>query len=190
MPPKQKFTREEIIEAALRLHRKEGLSLITARTLGEELGSSSRPIFTVFENMEEVQKETIKAARAVYNGYIAKALEEKDAFENVGRQYIRFAAEEPKLFQTLFMAENPAVPEVQNVLGIIDENNEEILLSVEKECGLDKENALRLYQEMWIFSHGIATLIATKVCSFSPEKITEMFADLFIGIVQKIKEEQ
>lgn len=52
MPPKCKFTREEIIQAALDIARSEGAASITARLLGAKLGSSSKPIFSVFENME------------------------------------------------------------------------------------------------------------------------------------------
>ena len=60
MPPKPKFTREEIIETALQLVSERGMSALTARDLGERLGSSARPIFTLFKNMEEVQKESAR----------------------------------------------------------------------------------------------------------------------------------
>ena len=57
MPPKFKFTREEIIQAALDLTRESGIAAVTARGLGAKLGSSVKPIFSLFENMEEVQNE-------------------------------------------------------------------------------------------------------------------------------------
>lgn len=37
MPPKAKFTREEIIETAFQLARSDGLEKITARELGKRL---------------------------------------------------------------------------------------------------------------------------------------------------------
>ena len=48
MPPKFKFTKEEIINAALDLTRENGISSVTARRLGEKLGSSAKPIFQPF----------------------------------------------------------------------------------------------------------------------------------------------
>ena len=54
MPPKAKFTQEEIIEAALNIVRTNGYEALTSRALGTYLSSSARPIFTVFKNMEEV----------------------------------------------------------------------------------------------------------------------------------------
>ena len=54
MPPKAKFTKEEIIDAGLTILRECDISAVTARKIGNYLGSSARPIFTVFENMSEV----------------------------------------------------------------------------------------------------------------------------------------
>jgi len=72
MPPKQRYTREEVIATALDIARKDGLSTVTARDLGKRLGCSSSPVFTAFRNMDEVISETVKAARELYNDYIEK----------------------------------------------------------------------------------------------------------------------
>ena len=48
MPPKPKFTKEEIVAAALELVSANGIEALTARELSAYLGSSARPIFTVF----------------------------------------------------------------------------------------------------------------------------------------------
>ena len=54
MPPKARFSKEEIVSMALQITREHGIGAVTARELGARLGSSARPIFTVFQNMEEV----------------------------------------------------------------------------------------------------------------------------------------
>ena len=74
MPPKFKFTREEIIQAALDLTRESGIAAVTARGLGAKLGSSVKPIFSLFENMEEVQNEVLKAAEKLSQARIRKAV--------------------------------------------------------------------------------------------------------------------
>ena len=66
MPPKAKFTRDEIIEKALDIVHTEGIDRLTSRELGAQLGSSARPIFTVFESMDEVKLEVIRHARELY----------------------------------------------------------------------------------------------------------------------------
>ena len=55
MPPKPKFTKEEIVQTALQVVSQKGVEALTAKELGDALGSSSRPIFTVFNSMKEVQ---------------------------------------------------------------------------------------------------------------------------------------
>ena len=62
MPPKPKFSRDEIVQAALALVSEKGAEALTARELGMRLGSSARPIFTVFKGMEELQGEVRDAA--------------------------------------------------------------------------------------------------------------------------------
>lgn len=74
MLPKAKFTRAEIIEAALNIVRTDGYEALTSRALGTYLGSSARPIFTVFKNMEEVQQAMIEATKTLYKEYVNKGL--------------------------------------------------------------------------------------------------------------------
>ena len=87
----------------------------TSRALGTYLGSSARPIFTVFKNMEEVQQDMIKSAKALYKEYVNKGLTTEPPFKGVGTQYILFAVNEPKLFQLLFMTEQKQIPDLSGV---------------------------------------------------------------------------
>ncbi len=187
MPPKQKFTKEEVVNAALEITRRDGITALTARRLGAELDSSSRPVFTVFQNMNEVQNETVQAARALYNQYVSKGLAKPNSFKGVGMAYIQFAKDEPKLFHLLFMTENGVVPELTDVLSMIDENSSKILEAVQKEYGLDDSKARKVYQYLWIFTHGVATLCATKVCQFEEAGISGMLDDVCRSILQRMK---
>ena len=106
MPPKPKFTKEEIVAAALELVSEKGIEALTARELGVRLGSSARPIFTVFNSMEEVQEEVRAAALKRFESYAEKAMHYTPVFKQVGMQMILFAMEEPKLYQLVYMSEN------------------------------------------------------------------------------------
>lgn len=70
MPPKFKFTRDEITNAALNVTRKNGISGLTARALAAELGCSVKPIFGLFKNMEEVGQEVFIASDLLYQNYL------------------------------------------------------------------------------------------------------------------------
>ncbi len=189
MPPKAKFTRDIIIQAGLSIVRENGIEALTARALGAKLGSSARPIFTVFQSMEEVQAEVKESAKSIYDEYVRKGLEQELAFKGVGTQYIVFAIQEPKLFQLLFMSEQAQPPKVVNVMPIIDDNYEDILLSVQNGYHLSENTAAQLYRHLWIYTHGIAVLCATNMCIFTPEEINKMISQVFKGVLKEILQE-
>lgn len=187
MPPKAKFTREEIIEAALAIVREHGFSALTARALGEKLGSSARPIFTVFQSMEEVQQAVIEAAKALYKEYVDRGLSAEIAFKGVGTQYILFSINEPKLFGLLFMSEQTQIPSLTGVLPQIDESYSAILSSITNAYHVDQSAAENLYRHLWIYTHGIATLCATKMCRFTGEEISGMMTEVFKSLLIQTK---
>lgn len=187
MPPRAKFTKQQITEAGLDIVRNDGMENLTARALGKKLGSSACPIFTVFENMEEVQTEVKKTARTLYTEYVKKGLEQKSAFKGVGTQYILFALKEPKLFQLLFMSEQSQKPSVANVLPIIDDSYKDILLSVQNGYHLSEQQAKQLYRHLWIYTHGIAVLCATNMCVFTSDEINKMISEVFKGTLKEIR---
>ena len=73
MPPKPKFSKEEIIDAALDIVSRDGGAALTARELGEKLGCSSSPIFTVFKSMDEVMQAIRIEAMRRYDKYVSRA---------------------------------------------------------------------------------------------------------------------
>ena len=187
MPPKAKFSREEIIDAAINIVREDGFDALTSRALGKILGSSARPIFTVFQNMEEVQQEVIITAKKKYREYISKGLSQDLAFKGVGMEYILFSINEPKLFQLLFMTEQSQIPDLTGVLPLIDDSYEQILRSIQSGYGIDKSSAEILYRHLWIYTHGIATLCATNMCRFTNEEVSSMIRQVCISILKSIK---
>jgi len=189
MPPKQKFAKEEIITSALNIVCRDGIEGLTARGLGTELGTSSRPIFTAFRNMEEVQKETVLAARAIYKGYMEKVFAEGGTFGRVGMQYYRFAKEEPRFFELLFMTAGDTAFELSDVLPAIDDNSDKILRSIQDGYGFSRDVAYKVYQALWIMTHGIACLSVTGVSDLSYDEALDLLTDVFKGLIMKLESE-
>lgn len=183
MPQKAKFTKEEIINSAVNIVEDKGIEFLTARSLGEKLGSSSRPIFTTFKNMDEVLTGVFAYANNLYQSYVAEGLKEPIAFKGVGKSYIRFASEHPKLFQVMFMKEQVDVPNLNNVLGIIEDSYGAILNSITGSYKVSENFAKELYEHMWIYTHGIACLIVNKMCKFSADEISEMLTTIFKSLI-------
>ena len=188
MPPKAKFTKEEITKTALDIVKTDGFEALTSRELGTRLGSSARPIFTVFKNMEEVQQTVIQSAKMLYKEYVNRGLAEEHPFKGVGTQYILFSINEPKLFRLLFMTEQAQMPDLLGVLPLIEESYEKILLSIQDDYGINQRLAEKLYHHLWIYTHGIATLCATKMCRFTGDEISSMITEVFASLLKNKRE--
>ncbi|MBR2929312.1 MAG: TetR/AcrR family transcriptional regulator [Oscillospiraceae bacterium] len=190
MPPKPKFTREEIVAAALELVSEKGMSALTSRDLGARLGSSARPIFTVFSSMEEVQEAVRDAAMQHFESYAAKAEHYTPVFKQVGMQMILFAKEEPMLYQLGFMTRNHDVADFDDIYERLGEVAYRCLDVIQRDYALPREDAKALFEHVWIHTFGIGALCATGMCDFSEEQIVEMLGHDFVAMLVHIKSGQ
>lgn len=185
MPPKVKFSGERIVAAATEVVRAAGMPALTARALSEKLNCSVAPIFSVFENMEEVRGEVVKQAKQIYDGYIAEGLKQQPfPFKGAGLKYIEFARYEPNLFRVLFMSENRGG--MDNFV-LLDDNNSKIIGALMSSWGLDEKTARELHKDINIYTHGIAALCVTNSCAFSDEEISERLTFAFTAMLKEIK---
>ena len=106
MPPKFKFSKDEILQNALDLVREEGAAALTTRKLGKRLSTTQSPIFSAYEKVEALQADVKQAAKELFASYVRRGLEDKPAFKGVSKQYILFAKNEPNLFRWLFMSKD------------------------------------------------------------------------------------
>ena len=90
MPPRVKFSREEIVQAALDVAREKGADAMTTRDIAARLGVSTQPIFTYFRSMAEVRAAVHAAAETFYQKYAAEGLAEEIPFLGYGMRHIRF----------------------------------------------------------------------------------------------------
>lgn len=187
MPPKAKYTREEIIKKAYEMTRKNGIESVVARELGKELGTSSSPIFTAFKNMEELYEEVRKAALKEFEKYVSDALNYTPAFKYVGMKMIEFAGNEPKLFQLVYMREHDGK---QTFDRLVSELGDTVNVCIDVMCRdyhLTKEEAQLLFRQAWVHTFGICVLIAGKVCQISQEEVSEMLSLEVNGMLALIK---
>lgn len=59
MPPRPKFSKEQIINSAFHIAKTEGLDNVTIRKIADHLGSSSAPIYVNFNDVDEVKRAVI-----------------------------------------------------------------------------------------------------------------------------------
>lgn len=186
MAPKNKFTRKEMVKAAMQVIREHGYHALTAQRIADVLGTSTRPVFTCFETMEKVKAEVYAEALNVYDDYMNIGLKEKISFFGVGMQYIRFARKEPELYRFLFLTraeekEHSAMKSMQHLQELVRPT----LMHIYR---ITAEEAERYFRDLWLVAHSLSTLIVTGDCLYSDREIGQILTGFSISICKSIKE--
>lgn len=187
MPPKPKFTKEQIVSTALELVAESGMGALTARELGDKLGSSARPIFTLFKNMEELQETVRSAALEHFKSYYDKTDASYPKFKRVGMQMILFAMKEPNLFKLVYMSDNKEAKNFDDVFERLGDDATDCIGYIKSDYGLTDEEASKLFEHSWIYTYGISVLCATGMCRFTPDEISGMMTEDFRAMMVLIK---
>lgn len=187
MPPKAKYTREEIINKAFEMARKNGIDSVVARELGKELGTSSSPIFTAFKNMDELHMEVRKAALHEFEKYVSDALNYEPAFKYVGMRMIEFAMNEPKLFQLVYMREHDGTQTFDMLVDELGDTVDVCVEVIQRDYGLSRDEARLLFRQTWIHTFGICVLLAGKICHMSQDEISKILSLEVQGALMLIK---
>lgn len=184
MAPKNKFTKEEMVAAALQVVRTKGIEGLTAKTMADALGTSTQPIFTAFGSMDTVRQEVCAAAVRVYDRYTNAGLQEKIPFFGVGMQYIRFAREEPELYRLLFLTRTPehsAIKSMQHLQTLVRP-------TLMDAYHITAEEADLYFRDLWLVTHSLSTLIVTGGCIYSDREISQIMTGFSVSIFRSIKE--
>ena len=186
MPPRVKFTKEEIVEAALRVTREGGIDSLTARSLASELGASTRPMFTYFETVDELKHEVHEAAKGIYKTYIERGLAEPVPFLGVGQNTIRFAREEPELFRLLFLQKpDGADGGAAEALTFSQDLVRDPIMGIYK---MDAYEADCYYRNLWLIAFSFCAMIAAGECPYTDEQMSAMFTEVSLAVCKAYKD--
>lgn len=184
MPPKTKYTKDEIISAAYELAREEGLDNVAARGVGKKLNTSATPIFTFFNSMEELKAEVIKKAESEYISYMDGVLDYPLVFKEYGLRWIRYAKENPKLYRLLFIGTNSAVSLFRKDLH---ESLDPVIESIKQTFDIDYGDAKFIFNQMTIYAHGLADFYINNPRLFNDEQISSYLSRVCVSLAMGIK---
>lgn len=183
MPPKPKYTKEEIVNAAYELTREKGIDAVVAREVGKRLNTSSSPIFTLWNSMEELKMEVWMLAKQKYQAYMEDIFDYTPAFKEYGMRCVRFAAEEPNLYRMLFLTERENHSPYLRFKEEFGTLYARLVEEIRKSFELSGEDAEELLNQMIIFANGIAAFLITDKRSFSEESVSRHLSQVCIGAV-------
>ncbi len=186
MPPKVKFTKEEIIGAAVAVVREKGFSGLTAREIAAGLHTSTRPIFTYYDSMEQLKRDVFEAAKEIHKQRIKQGLKHKIPFLGVGLQYIAFAREDPELCRLLFLTKpDGTVGSAADSLKMAQELVRESLMRI---YNIDGYTADCYFRDLWLVVFSFTTLIVTGDCPYTDEEMGAILSEVSLSVCKAYKE--
>ncbi len=185
MPPRKKYTRQQIVDQAFEIAKKEGIEEITIRKVAEKLNSSAAPIYVNFDSAEALINEVIKKTFALGQELVKKA-NSGDKFKDIGLASLHFAQQYPVLFRDLIMNQKNYMADYDQQLGntLIEEMKKDSYLEEFSESELKK-----ILLKMRIVHTGLAVMVANGLLgdSFSAKEEEELLDSLAQDIVKAAK---
>jgi AcrR family transcriptional regulator len=156
MPPKNKFSKEQIVDAAFNIANTEGIDSMTIRKVADQLGSSIAPIYVNFKDVEELKSAVVKKVVAV-SQHMLKEQNTGNPFGDIGFASLQFAKKHPVLFRDFVMKQNDYLLDYDQEMG------DELLVHMKKDPELegftDEELKIILFK-MRAFQMGLSIMVA------------------------------
>lgn len=177
MPPKVKISKEDIINKAVELINNE--KVLTASSLSKALNCSTQPIFWSFDSMDDVKKQAFDQAHKQFSDFLRLPIENVGPYKATGIRYIQFARNNRGLFKFLFMSERA---KEENIL-VNDSNLLFLVRLIMNKEPMDEDNAKEICKIMWLFCHGIATMIAMNTVDINETEVDKMLDRVCLGLL-------
>lgn len=167
--PKQKITREMVIEAAFSLAKAGGMEQVLVKNIAEKLGCSVQPIYSYCSNMESLRQEVIGCASEYVRKFVAERVDPDDMFRSTGRAYVQVAREEPQLFKLFILHRRAGVSSLEELYAA--ETNPQMAEIIAKQLRIRVEAAKQLHLHMLIYTIGIGTIFSVTDPGIPAEEI-------------------
>jgi AcrR family transcriptional regulator len=155
-------TREQLLEAAARLLSEEGVDAVSVRRLAQEVGTSTRAIYSLFGSKEGLLTAMYRRAADTFNRLHQAVPVQEDPLDELiplGLAYRQSALEEPHLYGLLF-GSTPGFRPSEEDMRLAQRSQFRVVDTLERAAkrGQLKRDPWKIADEGWGLVHGLATL--------------------------------
>ena len=186
--PKQRITKEMVVEAAFSLAREGGIERVLVKPIAQRLGCSVQPIYSTCKDIEGVRREVAARADRFIREYVAARVEPGRLFFSMGQAYLSLAREEPGLFALFLTRERAGISSLDDLYR--REASPAVAKSIAAELGLSLEQARELHLQMLIYTMGIAAVLSTCRPGIPAEEILQRQEAAYQAFLAQIKNEE
>ena len=169
MPAVVELSKDRIVKVAVKMVNEKGWDSINARSLAASLGVSTKPLYRIYSNMDEIKEDIYKEISHQYDEFLTSRIDSKKALLTLCIAYVEFALEYKNLFISLFLSNNLKWKSIENVLD--EKWNQGTIINLVNKHGYSFEEAKNLFMNMWLYANGLATLIATNDITMDDQEV-------------------
>lgn len=169
MPAVVELSKDRIVKVAVKMVNENGWNSINARSLATSLGVSTKPLYRIYANMDEVKKDIYEEIAKQYDEFLTSRIDSKKALLTLCIAYVEFALQYKNLFVSLFLSNNLKWKSIENVLD--EKWNQSTIVNLVNKHGFSFDDAKNLFMNMWLYANGLATLIATNDITMNEQEV-------------------
>lgn len=187
--PKVKYNKDIIISKSREYIDKYGVQKVSIRNLAKYIGCSTQPIFRHYNNSEELLNDVYESMEEYYEVFVEEVSKQIEIpFLGMGLGYINFAKVHPNLFYALFM---DTYYKKESLLEFFKNEESNLVISeMSRQIELDEESCRLLLRDIWLLTHGIATMIYTKQVKYQDSEVREILFHGFYGFISVLKSKE
>lgn len=179
--PKQRITKEMVVDAAFELARKGGIEQVTVQSIAKRLCCSVQPIYSYCENMEGLRSEVAKRARRFIRQYVEACVAEEEpassivqglgpsSFRRTGQAYVRLAKEEPHVLRMFLFQKRENVASLEDFYCL--EASPHMAKDIADQLGIPLERAKQLHLNMLVYTIGLGAVFSVASPGISADEI-------------------
>ena len=169
MPAVVELSKDRIVKVAVKMVNESGWGSVNARSLAARLKVSTKPLYRIYANMDEIKEDIYKEISRQYDEFLTSRIDSKKALLTLCIAYVEFALEYKNLFISLFLSNNLKWKSIENVLD--EKWNQGTIINLVNKHGYSFEEAKTLFMNMWLYANGLATLIATNDITMDDQEV-------------------
>lgn len=186
MPPRQRITKEILLDHAFQIAENKGISAVTSRSVAKSVGCSIQPVFSQFPTMEDLRQATFEYACSKFVDEVLAFENQPDFFAKVVSWTIDLARNRPHLYRLLYLSGGFQGETLMKSM-MTYESNQKMVVKMAERYGLDAESCKDILMRSCLFLLGIGTMICENHFTYTDEQISQMMKQTVSDMVQGAK---
>lgn len=169
MPAVIELKKDYVVKVAVKMVNDKGWDSVNARSLAKQLNVSTKPLYRIYNSMDEIKSDIYNEIYRQYDEYITSRIDSKKALLTLCIAYVEFASEYKNLFISLFLSNNLKWKSLDDVLD--EKWNQSTIVNLVNKHGYSFDEAKSLFMNFWLYANGLATLLATNEIKIDEKEI-------------------